>query len=119
MEGIEICSKCNGKKVITEFPSDDNPRLQSPLVKECDKCNGKGKLDWVSNAMTSKIRDFVSTFSFNAPPADVLFSVDNGRKEMLKICENGDFFVKGKKVVNDKQVYEGFIKFLKESGYYI
>lgn len=29
-------------------------------------------------------------------------------KEMLKICNNGDFYVKGKKVINDIDVYKGF-----------
>jgi len=31
-----------------------------------------------------------------------------GGKEVLRICANGDFYVKGKLVENDREVYEGF-----------
>ena len=50
-EGKVICSQCKGKKVVIEYPSEANPRLRSPLIEECSKCNGKGELDWVSNIM--------------------------------------------------------------------
>ena len=37
-EGEVICSKCNGTKIINDgWP--------------CPKCFGKGKLDWITNAM--------------------------------------------------------------------
>lgn len=49
--------------------------------------------------------------------SDIVFSVNNG-VEMLKICEDGSFYVKGKKVVEDIEVYKGFVEFLKEAGHY-
>ncbi len=49
--------------------------------------------------------------------SDISFCINNG-VEMIKICANGDFFVKGKKVTEDIDVYNGFVNFLKESGHY-
>lgn len=39
-------------------------------------------------------------------------------KEMLRIDADGSFYVKGNKVTEDIEVYNGFIAFLKESGHY-
>lgn len=124
MEGFEICSKCKGEKVTTEYPSKEN-NLQSPMVSQCDKCGGTGQVDWVTNAMTSS--NF-PTLSYNnmpgtniasfQPPNEITFFPD-GQTEALKICGNGDFFVKGKKVTNDKKVYKAFVDFLKGQGVYI
>ncbi len=41
-EGEIICSKCNGKR---------NYPFNNDVVIWCSKCQGTGKLDWVSNAM--------------------------------------------------------------------
>jgi hypothetical protein len=49
--------------------------------------------------------------------SDITFSVNNG-EEMLKICADGSFYVKGKKVVEDIEVYKGFVEFLKSAGHY-
>lgn len=34
--------------------------------------------------------------------------------EMMKICKNGDFLVKGKKIANDIEVYKTFKEFLND-----
>jgi hypothetical protein len=51
------------------------------------------------------------------PKVYLLFIQDREGKEILKIDENGDFFVKGKFVENDKEVVDGFREFLRNSGY--
>jgi len=44
---------------------------------------------------------------------NVVFLKNNGTKELLKLCENGDIFVNGKLVENDKEVVDGLREFLK------
>ena len=48
-------------------------------------------------------------------PGDLIFSVAGGM-EMIRICGNGDFFVKGKLVENDKEVFQAFRRFLGYAG---
>jgi hypothetical protein len=38
-------------------------------------------------------------------------------KEMLRIDENGDFIVQGRKAGNDKEILEAFRQFLIDSGH--
>jgi len=47
----------------------------------------------------------------------IFFIQDNGAREILKICENGDIFVKGKLAENDKKVVDALRKFLKGHGF--
>ncbi len=44
---------------------------------------------------------------------NVVFLKNNGTKELLKLCENGDIFVNGKLVENDKEVVDSLREFLK------
>jgi hypothetical protein len=44
---------------------------------------------------------------------NVVFLKNNGTKELLKLCENGEIFVNGKLVENDKEVVDGLREFLK------
>lgn len=44
---------------------------------------------------------------------NVVFLKNNGTKELLRFCENGDIFVNGKLVENDKEVVDGLREFLK------
>ena len=44
---------------------------------------------------------------------NIIFYVDNGSTEILKLCENGDIFVKGRLAENDKEVVQGLRDFLK------
>jgi hypothetical protein len=44
---------------------------------------------------------------------NVVFLKNNGTKELLKLCQNGDIFVNGKLVENDKEVVDGLREFLK------
>ena len=37
--------------------------------------------------------------------------------EIIKLCENGDIFVKGKLIENDKEVVDAMREFLKHSGF--
>ncbi len=51
-------------------------------------------------------------------PSDIVFTLNNGCDEVLRICEDGSFYVKGKKVTKDIEVYNGFVDFLKGTGCY-
>jgi hypothetical protein len=41
-----------------------------------------------------------------------------GNEEILKLCENGDIFVKGKLAENDKEVVDALREFLNSLGFY-
>jgi hypothetical protein len=43
--------------------------------------------------------------------------VDKSKQEILKLCENGDIFVKGRLAENDKEVVDAFKEFLKVQGF--
>ena len=45
--------------------------------------------------------------------SDTVFHGFNNGEPILKLCANGDIFVKGKKVVNDIEVVEGMRELLK------
>ena len=40
----------------------------------------------------------------------------SGTEEIIKLCENGDIFVKGKLIENDKEVVEAMREFLASQG---
>jgi hypothetical protein len=42
-----------------------------------------------------------------------VFTFNTGSKEMLKFCANGDIYIRGKFVENDKEVVQGMRDFLK------
>ncbi len=46
-EGEVICSKCEGKGQFFIVVRDDEYKYHT----ECNKCNGEGKLDWITNIM--------------------------------------------------------------------
>jgi len=41
----------------------------------------------------------------------------NENSEIIKLCDNGDIFVKGKLIENDKEVVDAMKEFLKTQGY--
>jgi hypothetical protein len=43
--------------------------------------------------------------------------VDKSSQEILKLCENGDIFVKGKLAENDKEIVDALREFLKGQGF--
>jgi len=43
--------------------------------------------------------------------------VDKSNQEILKLCQNGDIFVKGKLAENDKEVVDALREFLKGQGF--
>lgn len=47
---------------------------------------------------------------------DITFHVDDGAMEILRFASNGDIFVKGKLIENDKEVVDGFRQWLKEAN---
>jgi hypothetical protein len=48
----------------------------------------------------------------------IFFSqVDNLNIEILKLCENGDIFVKGRLAENDKEVVDALRDFLRGQGF--
>lgn len=46
----------------------------------------------------------------------IFFAQDNSKREILKLCGNGDIFVKGKLTENDKEVVDALREFLKGQG---
>lgn len=56
--------------------------------------------------------------SLQIPPISTVFfcQIDNQNIEIIKICENGDIFVKGKLVENDKDVTNALREFLTHQG---
>ena len=51
----------------------------------------------------------------NNPPKEINFYTST--TEILKLCENGDIFVKGKLIENDKEVVEALREFLHLQGF--
>ena len=47
----------------------------------------------------------------------IFFSQVDKSKEILKLCENGDIFVKGRLAENDKEVVDALREFLKGQGF--
>ena len=47
----------------------------------------------------------------------IFFMQDKGTNEILKLCENGDIFVKGRLAENDKEVVDALKEFLKSQGF--
>jgi hypothetical protein len=47
----------------------------------------------------------------------ISFMQDNVGREILKLCENGDIFIKGKLAENDKEVVDALREFLKGQGF--
>jgi hypothetical protein len=43
--------------------------------------------------------------------------VDKSSQEILKLCENGDIFVKGKLAENDKEIVDALREFIKGQGF--
>lgn len=59
------------------------------------------------------------TESKEIPDDDQCIIFSNNNIEALKICGNGDFYIKGKKIINDMKVYKGIVEFLRDAGYYM
>jgi hypothetical protein len=113
MDDSKICETCGG--------------IGETLENEvCPECKGHGHIDWVSKAMASikrKKESLIvgattnSLIGSTTPSHNIVFH-PNGSDEAIKICENGDFFVKGKKVTNDKKLYKAFVDFFSGMGLY-
>jgi len=58
-----------------------------------------------------------SSMRLNEAPTNVVFT-PNGVDEVLRIESDGSFYVHGKKVTEDIEVYNGFVDFLKGVGCY-
>ena len=49
---------------------------------------------------------------------DLISEEEKHRREILKLCENGDIFVQGKKLTeNDKEIIDALKQFLEKAGY--
>ena len=137
-DGEFKCGKCkgNGKYLVSSVSElsahqhnhsiNHNHGTSSYAVETvCSKCNGIGKVDWITNAMGEgknlnnlHTHSFPShthgNFSLASQQNDISFY--SGGKEMLKIADDG-FYADGNKITDDKDVYKRFHKFLKSSGY--
>jgi hypothetical protein len=49
-------------------------------------------------------------------PSTIIFHTGNETEPILKLCQNGDIFIKGKLVVNDLEVVEGMREFLEKAN---
>lgn len=49
------------------------------------------------------------------PPGDIRFEVNNGGLEILRLCPNGDIYVKGRLIENDKELVDGLREWLEMS----
>jgi hypothetical protein len=49
-------------------------------------------------------------------PNTISFNTENEKEPIIKLCPNGDIFVKGKLVENDLEVVEGMREFLKKAN---
>lgn len=47
-----------------------------------------------------------------AMTTDIIFTVNNGKKEILRLCANGDILLRGKLLENDKDLVDGLREFL-------
>ena len=59
------------------------------------------------------------TFSVTQESGDITFVVGTGinpTKEMIRICTNGDIYIRGVKTINDIQVYKGICRFLNHTN---
>jgi hypothetical protein len=100
-EGELICDHCGGKG--TEKDVDQNSNyIITPF---CRKCQGKGKVDWISNATGEKDEGFVS------------FSMDDSMAFSNTISAS-DIYIEGKSIIDimsekiaeevDKKIMEMF-----------
>lgn len=57
--------------------------------------------------------------SEDLPKNTIFFSVDKNQNEILKLCPNGDIFVKGRLAENDKEVVDALKEWLNSQGFSI
>ena len=53
----------------------------------------------------------------NTPSNTIFFMKGETHDEILRLCENGDIFVKGKLIENDKEVVDALREFLKSHNF--
>ncbi len=126
------CNKCNGSgkyctSHVHSLPEHNhsnphNHNLSSYAAESiCAKCNGAGKVDWITNAMGEQPNRFITSGSHNHgnlaglnPSENVTFHISGST--VLEINKDG-FYVEGRKITDDKEVYDRFNKFLVGAGY--
>ena len=115
------CNKCGGNGSTYHSHSHHVHGNSHAVADVCTKCGGAGKLDWITNAMESIDKNVINIASLPAhthgnlaAPSTIEFYSGDGT-EMLSIKDDG-FYVKGKKVVNDLDIYNEFKAFLKQAG---
>lgn len=92
------CGHCGYVGYVYGMPTSDKDHPMS--APWCPNCQHNNKLEPAGE------EEKKNTISFRI-----------GDKEMFRIEENGDFYVKGKKVIRDVEVYQGLRSFLIESGH--
>lgn len=70
---------------------------------------------WDDTNITHPIDDEMRIVKFKEN--EELFSIISNNQKLLSIKKNGDFFVKGKLIKNDIEVFNAFEDFLKTEGY--
>ncbi len=61
---------------------------------------------------TFRLKNTVKSY----PNVAISFKTSDGI-EIIKVCENGDIFIKGKLIENDKEVVDAMREFLIDSGH--
>jgi len=69
----------------------------------------KNKIELMSN-------ENISTLGTKEEANEIVFST-GGTPEIIKLCANGDIFVKDKLIENDKEVVDAMREFLRQSYY--
>lgn len=97
-EGEEVCSSCKGRGY---HPSKQD---WNTMASTCQKCNGEGKVDWISNAMGIPKRHYnhASSSYFYGTSGNMGL---NGKRPMPVSVAPGAMYVDGN--TNKIQVYDG------------
>jgi len=59
----------------------------------------------------------LSDLKLKKEPNTIIFNLGKGDEPILLLKENGDIFVKGKLIENDKEIVDAMREFLKYSGF--
>lgn len=107
------------KKEIEKVAQFFIDKMETDRCKNCNDFPCKCNEDLPGIGNTNFNLEFPTEFAETAnilEPNIIKMSLNNN-KEIVRICVNGDIFVKGKLIENDKELVEAFRSFFKDSGY--
>lgn len=91
-------------------------------MNKCDKCGKELKVhtpehDWGTGYFYCDCEYYPVCIPVDVAPSSFVFS-DAEHKEVIRIETNGDFYIKGKLVTNDLEIYKAMVRFLQGAGCY-